>query len=87
MTLAANYTHACPFSREQASIMLAKIRMYYPDLLQQQGMMNNPYGTNQGLGQQGYNQQGYGQQGYNQQGYNQQGIPQNQQGVIPQNQG
>lgn len=39
---------ACAFSREQASVMLAKIRMYYPDLLQQQGYMNNQYG-NQGL--------------------------------------
>lgn len=52
-------TNACPFSREQASVMLAKIRMYYPDLIQQQG---TPYGMNQGYGQgQGLNNQGYGQ--------------------------
>lgn len=65
-------SQACAFSREQASAILAQIRMNYPDLMQQQ--LNNPlYGQNQG----GLNQ-GYGQnQGYNQ-GYNQGNLPLNQ---------
>lgn len=73
-------SQACPFSREQATVLLAKIRMYYPDLIQQQ--LNNPYNQNQG----GLNQ-GYGQgQGYNNQGYNQGNLPINQ-GNLPLNQG
>lgn len=70
-------SQACAFSREQASAILAQIRMNYPDLIQQQQLNNPLYGQNQG----GLNQ-GYGQgQGYNQ-GYNQGNLPLNQ-GNIP----
>lgn len=68
-------SQACPFSREQATVLLAKIRMYYPDLIQQQQQLNNPYNQNQGGLNQGYNQ-----------GYNQGNLPLNQ-GNLPLNQG
>lgn len=67
---------ACAFTREQAAVMLQKIRIAYPDLLAQQGYGNLPnYGGQYG------NQQtlpNYGQYG------NQQTLPNYGQNVNPQ---